>query len=250
MKIALTYAYNGAKFSGSQTQPSGLAAEDCLNAALARVGINERVISSSRTDKGVHALAQVSATHCGDFWSSNLNYLLGQINRHAAPHLLVREIREVAEDFHPRYDARARSYRYLLCHDEQNAFLADFAYFCPRPDLDALNATLTALKGERDFADFHKSGSDEKSTVRRLTHSCAYRATRFGALAGDFTIIKFEANGFLRSQVRMMVANALKIATEPSNLDSNLKYLRSNPPRTITKIPAPACGLYLKKVIY
>ena len=62
MKIALTYAYNGAKFSGSQTQPSGLAAEDCLNAALARVGINERVISSSRTDKGVHALAQVSAT--------------------------------------------------------------------------------------------------------------------------------------------------------------------------------------------
>ncbi|MDD7324287.1 MAG: tRNA pseudouridine(38-40) synthase TruA, partial [Campylobacter lanienae] len=61
MKIAIIYAYNGAKFQGSQTQPNGKAVEDALNLALRKIGVFSQVNSSSRTDTGVHALMQLSS---------------------------------------------------------------------------------------------------------------------------------------------------------------------------------------------
>ena len=87
MKIALIYSYDGSKFCGSQTQPNLNAVEDKLNLALNRVGIFQKVISSSRTDKNVHALNQVSTTEIGDFFH-DLNHLKNLINHHAKPYIL------------------------------------------------------------------------------------------------------------------------------------------------------------------
>ena len=223
IKIKLTYAYNGAQFCGLQTQPHGRSVEDALDSALARLGIFERVITSSRTDKGVHALNQVSTVHCASFWQ--IARLRDLINRHAAPYIFVKKIEVVSEDFQPRYDAKMRSYRYVLNHGEFDPFLSDFCLFHKKVDLRALNAALRVFVGRHDFSAFMKSGSDVKSCVREI-----YAAYAFAHK--NCTIIKFRADGFLRAQVRLMVANALKsLANEQIDplLKDIVKYQLNEP---------------------
>ena len=232
VKLKLVYSYDGSKFSGSQSQPHGRGVEDVLRAALGRVGIFAPLISSSRTDKGVHALRQVSCVECTVHWE--LPRLKELINRHCAPYIFVRHISPVPRDFHPRYDAVARCYRYVLNHGRPSPFLSDFCMFYPRVDLAALNAALANFVGEHDFSEFMKSGSDIKSPVRELYVARAYSFR-------NLTLINFKANGFLRAQVRLMVANALK------SVQSGRKISFS---RALSRIPFPPNGLYLSSVSY
>ena len=232
VKLKLVYSYDGSKFSGSQSQPHGRGVEDVLRAALGRVGIFAPLISSSRTDKGVHALRQVSCVECAVHWE--LPRLKELINRHCAPYIFVRHINPVPRDFHPRYDAVARCYRYVLNHGRPSPFLSDFCVFYPRVDLAALNAALANFIGEHDFSEFMKSGSDIKSPVRELYVARAYSFR-------NLTLINFKANGFLRAQVRLMVANALK------SVQSGHKISFS---RALSRIPFPPNGLYLSSVSY
>lgn len=232
VKLKLVYSYDGSKFSGSQSQPHGRSVEDVLRAALGRVGIFAPLISSSRTDKGVHALRQVSCVECTVHWE--LSRLKELINHHCAPYIFVRHISPVPRDFHPRYDAVARSYRYVLNHGRLSPFLSDFCVFYPRVDLAALNAALANFIGEHDFSEFMKSGSDIKSPVRELYVARAYSFR-------NLTLINFKANGFLRAQVRLMVANALK------SVQSGRKISFS---RALSRIPFPPNGLYLSSVSY
>ncbi len=232
VKLKLVYSYDGSKFSGSQSQPHGRGVEDVLRAALGRVGIFAPLISSSRTDKGVHALRQVSCVEYAVHWE--LPRLKELINRHCAPYIFVQHISPVPRDFHPRYDAVARSYRYVLNHGRPSPFLSDFCVFYPRVDLAALNAALANFVGEHDFSEFMKSGSDIKSPVRELYVARAYSFR-------NLTLINFKANGFLRAQVRLMVANALK------SVQSGRKISFS---RALSRIPFPPNGLYLSGVSY
>ena len=232
VKLKLVYSYDGSKFSGSQSQPHGHGVEDVLRAALGRVGIFAPLISSSRTDKGVHALRQVSCVECAVHWE--LPRLKELINRHCAPYIFVQHISQVPRDFHPRYDAVARCYRYVLNHGRPSPFLSDFCVFYPRVDLAALNAALANFVGEHDFSEFMKSGSDIKSPVRELYVARAYSFR-------NLTLINFKANGFLRAQVRLMVANALK------SVQSGRKISFS---RALSRIPFPPNGLYLSSVSY
>nr|WP_297994477.1 tRNA pseudouridine(38-40) synthase TruA [uncultured Campylobacter sp.] len=232
VKLKLVYSYDGSKFSGSQSQPHGRGVEDVLRAALGRVGIFAPLISSSRTDKGVHALRQVSCVECTVHWE--LPRLKELINRHCAPYIFVQHISPVPRDFHPRYDAVARSYRYVLNHGRPSPFLSDFCVFYPRVDLAALNAALANFVGEHDFSEFMKSGSDIKSPIRELYIARAYSFR-------NLTLINFKANGFLRAQVRLMVANALK------SVQSGRKISFS---RALSRIPFPPNGLYLSGVSY
>ena len=232
VKLKLVYSYDGSKFSGSQSQPHGRGVEDVLRAALGRVGIFAPLISSSRTDKGVHALRQVSCVECTMHWE--LPRLKELINRHCAPYIFVQHISQVPRDFHPRYDAVARCYRYVLNHGRPSPFLSDFCVFYPRVDLAALNAALANFIGKHDFSEFMKSGSDIKSPVRELYVARAYSFR-------NLTLINFKANGFLRAQVRLMVANALK------SVQSGRKISLS---RVLSRIPFPPNGLYLSSVSY
>lgn len=274
IKIRLIYSFDGSKFCGSQTQPNGKAVEDRLNSALFRCGINEKVISASRTDKGVHALSQISTTHCAAFW--DLQNLRHFINRHAKPSIYVRKIERADENFQVRFDAKARSYRYILNHDEFSPFFSNYFYFYPKISPFLLNLSLGIFVGKHDFSEFMKSGSASGS-VREIYKAFAYRYK-------NFTIINFKANGFLRAQVRLMVANALKCVKileksfnnkkidEILNFYKNNKNLKFNEilknkdfniekiindnnfplniNKAITRIPAPPNGLYLNKIWY
>ena len=202
MRLKLVFSYDGSKFQGSQTQPHENGVEDTLGAALAHVGIFSKIISSSRTDKGVHANNQVACVECGEHFS-DLTRLKALINRHAHPAVHVKFISRVQDCFHPRYDATARAYRYIVNHGEFSPFLAPYETFLPRFDLNLANELLALFVGEYDFSAFMKLGSDVKSPVRRVSKAFCYER-------GERTIIIFKANGFLRAQVRLMVASVLK----------------------------------------
>ncbi|OCR89726.1 pseudouridine synthase [Campylobacter fetus subsp. testudinum] len=261
MKIALTYSYDGSKFKGSQTQPDKNAVEDCLNLALNRVGIFKPVISSSRTDKGVHAISQVSCVECGEFWNERFEWLKNQVNKHTKPYIYVKNIKKVSDEFHPRYDAVARSYRYIIYHNEKNVFLADYVHFYENLNIQRLNAALKLLIGKHDFKAFYKVGSDEKSTVREIFYAKAYQIyktkeakfsakfdTKFKTQKPTLTVINFKANGFLRAQVRLMVANALQACKSDENLSQFISNFKEQKP--LTRMPSPPNGLYLKRIFY
>ena len=202
MRLKLVFSYDGSKFQGSQTQPHKNGVEDALGVALAHVGIFSKIISSSRTDKGVHANNQVACVECGEHFK-DFTRLKALINRHAHPAIHVKFISSVKDDFHPRYDATARAYRYIINHGEFSPFLAPYETFLPRFDLNLANELLALFVGEHDFSAFMKLGSDVKSPVRRVKKAFCYAR-------GERTIIIFKANGFLRAQVRLMVASVLK----------------------------------------
>nr|WP_314563482.1 tRNA pseudouridine(38-40) synthase TruA [uncultured Campylobacter sp.] len=241
MRLKLVFSYDGSKFQGSQTQPHENGVEDALGAALAHVGIFSKIISSSRTDKGVHANNQVACVECGEHFK-DFARLKALINRHAHPAIHVKFISRVKDDFHPRYDAKARAYRYVINHGEFSPFLSSYETFLPKFDLNLANELLALFVGEHDFSAFMKLGSDVKSPVRRVSKAFCYER-------GERTIIVFKANGFLRAQVRLMVASVLKAlelaksgkfrqtqvqefkfeCTEAANLDANLnKNSRDN----------------------
>ena len=202
MRLKLVFSYDGSKFQGSQTQPHENGVEDALGVALAHVGIFSKIISSSRTDKGVHANNQVACVECGEHFS-DFAQLKALINRHAHPAIHVKFISRVKDDFHPRYDATARAYRYVINHGEFSPFLSPYETFLPKFDLNLANELLALFVGEHDFSAFMKLGSDVKSPVRRVKKAFCYAR-------GERSVIVFKANGFLRAQVRLMVASVLK----------------------------------------
>lgn len=241
MRLKLVFSYDGSKFQGSQTQPHENGVEDALGAALAHVDIFSKIISSSRTDKGVHANNQVACVECGEHFKDFVR-LRSLVNRHAHPAIHVKFISRVKDGFHPRYDATARAYRYVINHGEFSPFLSPYETFIPKFDLNLANELLALFVGEHDFSAFMKLGSDVKSPVRRVSKAFCYER-------GERTIIVFKANGFLRAQVRLMVASVLKAlelaksgkfrqtqvqefkfeCTEAANLDANLnKNSRDN----------------------
>lgn len=237
MKLKITYSYDGSKFQGSQKQPHKNSVEDHLQLALSRVGIFNSLISSSRTDKGVHANFQVSSVFCGEFFT-DLTRLKNLINRHANPYINVRNLEKVDNNFHPRFDAKRRSYRYIINHGNFTPFLADYQIFMPNLDIKRLNEALFCFVGVRDFSDFCKVGSDTKSNVREIYKAFAYNYQ-------NLTIITFVANGFLRGQVRLMIANAIKSLSNIENFKNQIKKGKS-----ITRLPVPPNGLYLNKIWY
>ena len=202
MRLKLVFSYDGSKFQGSQTQPHENGVEDALGVALAHVGIFSKIISSSRTDRGVHANNQVACVECGEHFK-DFAHLRALINRHAHPAIHVKFISRVKDDFHPRYDATARAYRYIVNHGEFSPFLSSYETFLPKFDLNLANELLALFVGEHDFSAFMKLGSDVKSPVRRVAKAFCYER-------GERTIIVFKANGFLRAQVRLMVASVLR----------------------------------------
>ena len=178
---------------------------------------------------------------CGEHFR-DFAHLRALINRHAHPAIHVKFISRVKDDFHPRYDATARAYRYVINHGEFSPFLSPYETFLPKFDPNLANELLALFVGEHNFSAFMKLGSDVKSPVRRVSKAFCYAR-------GERTIIIFKANGFLRAQVRLMVASVLKAlelaksgkfrqtqvqefkfeCTEAANLDANLnKKSRDN----------------------
>jgi len=242
MRIKLTVAYNGSAFSGLQIQTrTPHTVIGTMQRILARIGIQNPLVASGRTDSGVHATGQVMHLDLPPHWHdlAKLHYTL---NYQLPPTIRIRHIEQASSSFHARFDATRRTYRYLLSEHAPNPFEADFVTFVPMPlDLPLLNQGLALFVGTHDFSLFQKSGSTVSHTVRTVYKAFAYR------YKGN-VILTFVANGYLRSQIRIMVGALLALLQGKIDLHK-LAEQRDHKHRHHTKL-APPNGLYLAHVSY
>ena len=241
MRAKITLSYNGSRFQGSQTQTeTGNTVMGIFRQALDRLGITAPAVASGRTDAGVHAFRQVVHVDLPPHWSSLEK--LGRALEHQLPVFIrIRRTEWVPGDFHARFSARRRVYRYIMSDRPINPFEADLVTFTPPLDLERLNDAMRLFEGEHDFEYFKKTGSDVKHYVRTVYRAFAYRHK-------GYTVLYFEANGYLRSQIRMMADAVLKINSGAMSLRQLQEQIDRNV-RHSTDL-APAAGLYLSKIIY
>ncbi|HSN19883.1 MAG TPA: tRNA pseudouridine(38-40) synthase TruA [Usitatibacter sp.] len=243
MRIALGLEYDGAAFCGWQTQPSGCGVQDHLQSALSRFADSPiEVTAAGRTDTGVHAAAQVvhfdSPVRREAFsWVRGTNTFLPQSAR-------VMWACEVPGDFHARYDACSRTYRYLLLDSPvAPAILHGRVGWFHRPlDVAAMEEGARALAGTHDFSAFRDAQCQAKSPVRDLL---AVRVERAGALVA-FT---FRANAFLHHMVRNIVGALVYVGAgrEAPGWIGELLAARDRTRSAPTFMPD---GLYLAAVEY
>jgi tRNA pseudouridine38-40 synthase len=236
MRYSLTIAYNGTYFLGSQQQKeSSNTILGQLQKVFNQINVDSKIVASGRTDKGVHATGQVCHINLPNFWSDTKK-LKRVLNSMLPSSIYVKKIKPVDNDFHARYSAKKRIYRYIIKTGDSNPFEADFVTFIKNIDLQKVQKNIKLFTGRYDFQNFMKTGSDVDSTVREIYRSYAYRYK-------DYIILNFEANGFLRTQIRFMVSAVL-------NLDATQIMEKLECKKNYKIKPAPSNGLYLAKIKY
>jgi tRNA pseudouridine38-40 synthase len=243
VRIALGLEYDGSAFAGWQTQPQGNTVQDALERALAEIaGAPVRVACAGRTDAGVHATAQV--VHFDAPAARPENAWVRGVNAHLPDSVAVRWARQVADDFHARFSARSRSYRYVLYnHAVRPALLAGRVGWFHLPlDLEAMRAGAALLLGEQDFSAFRAAECQARSPVKTL-HEAALRRE------GDCIVFDFRASAFLHHMVRNMVG-ALVYVGKGAHAPEWIAELIARRDRSLAAPTFSPHGLYLSGVEY
>lgn len=241
MRVKMTVAYNGADYFGSQVQKE---TEQTVNGqiekALRTLHIDTKVQASGRTDRGVHATRQVIHFDLPEFWN-DLEKLKRNLLRSLPKSIAIRRIDEVDESFHARYSAKKRAYRYIISTQTPNPFLADLVTYVDHLDEAKIKEAITLFEGEHDFEYFKKSGSDTENFVREVYKTRVYNHK-------GYTVLYFEANGFLRSQIRLMVGFLLAVSDGRYTKEELRAQLALQQQYKLK--PAPHEGLYLCNIKY
>ena len=240
MRVKAVIAYDGSAFQGFQKQTrTKNTVTTAIESALSDLQVTSAITGSGRTDAGVHATGQVIHFDLPEFWS-DLDRLRISLNRKLA-NVQFKHISPVTDDFHARFDAKKRTYRYVFKENEPSVFERKYLSHYSSFDRGILKSALSMFTGEHDFTYFHKTGSDIHTTVREI-YDAHYR------LQGSYHFIYFTANGFLRSQVRMMVEAAMLCAQKRLSLEQLQEQIDAK--RQHHTRPAPPQGLYLARILY
>ncbi|MDP2809028.1 MAG: tRNA pseudouridine(38-40) synthase TruA [Rhodocyclaceae bacterium] len=243
MRIALGVEYDGAVFAGWQSQPHGNTVQDVLESALAVIADRPtRVICAGRTDAGVHALAQV--VHFDTDADRPESAWVRGVNAHLPRTVAVRWARPVGEDFHARFSARSRSYRYVLLNRPvRPAILSGrVGWFHSPLDMEAMAAAATFLLGEHDFSAFRAAECQAKSPVKTLYSACIFREN-------DVIVFDLRANAFLHHMVRNLVG-ALVFVGKGRFAPEWIAELLEGRDRSRSAPTFDAAGLYFTGVEY
>ena len=242
-RIALGIEYDGSRFLGWQTQPGGGTVQDTLEPALAAIaGAAVSITAAGRTDRGVHARGQVihfdtSAARPPSAWVRGVNALLPGA-------VAVLWSREVAPEFHARYSAVSRTYRYELLNRRVRPALAasHVGWFHLPLDLKNMQQAAAYLVGEHDFSAFRSSECQAKTPVRTL------RALEIEA-SGERIDFVLRANAFLHHMVRNIVGTLVYIGKgkHPPSWAQEILLSKDRTKAAPTFGPE---GLYLEKIDY
>jgi tRNA pseudouridine38-40 synthase len=269
--LRLVVAYDGTDFHGWQRQPDLATVQDCLEASIERVtGERVHVWGSGRTDTGVHALSQVANFKTG--CPIPCENLLKALNNVLPPTVRVKEVQEVSEKFHARYDVRSKTYRYrILQAPICSPFLWRFVWHCPWPlDHGRMASAARLFEGEHDFTSFaayegsvvgegpcgppadrehHKGASlpDRHGGAERVRRIFSSRILWHpGTL---MLIYETSGNGFLHHMVRNIVGTLVEVGRGKLAPQDVARILEAHD-RTLAGPAAPAQGLCLVKVEY
>lgn len=243
-RVALVIQYLGTNYHGWQRQPHHSSVQEEIETAVAAVlGYQVPVIAAGRTDTGVHAAAQVAHFDAtGKIpphkWATILNSYLPE-------DILIRASAGVSNDWHARFSASYRRYRYTLYTDERpNLFVRPFSWHYYNAPLDEslIQAALKPLLGKHHLAAFRRAGSKRQHSWVEVQAAECYRT-------GPFLHIEIQANGFLYGMVRLLVGMLVQVGTSERSLD-NFTELWKQQRREEVKHAAPAQGLCLLRVGY
>lgn len=245
-KVKLLISYDGGAYAGWQKQRESKkpTVQGTLEGLLTRIFSEPvKVVGSSRTDAGVHALNYVAHFKAP---KPLANYkLMRSLNAMAPDSLVIKGIWEAPEDFHALASATGKTYRYLIHNHKIRSPLRHHhtAWISEPLDLEYLNKASHFLTGTHDFKSFQSAGSDVKTTVREI-RAAAWRRTHPNLV--EFSI---QGTGFLKQMVRNIVGTALDLhrAGEPAEM---MKEILEAKDRRKALTTAPPQGLYLMKVHY
>ncbi|MBU1236138.1 MAG: tRNA pseudouridine(38-40) synthase TruA [Gammaproteobacteria bacterium] len=243
MRVALGVEYDGALFSGWQSQTHGNTVQDVLERALSAVAsVPVATVCAGRTDAGVHAVNQVVHFDV-EVVRPDTAWVRG-VNANLPPAVAVCWARQVSDDFHARFSAKGRRYRYLLLNRPvRPAILQGKVGWYHAPlDLDAMRAAAELLIGEHDFSAFRSSECQAKSPVRML------RMLNID-VQDDVLIFDLEANAFLQHMVRNLIGALVYVGNGRQKPDWVADVLASRD-RSKGAPTFDSAGLYLVGVEY
>ena len=246
--IKLVLEYEGTNYCGWQIQPNLPTIQGTIERSLSQLTKTPiQIIGAGRTDTGVHAEGQVANFHT-DSEIPTVAFQKG-LNTILPNDIVVAAADEVSADFHARFNATSRRYRYTIVNRAyRSALFRRTCHFYPNElDVDSIDTICKSILGKWDFSSFQKTGSDRKNPICEVFDAGCWKEE-------EFVYIEIEADAFLRGMVRAIVGTALKCTKEVSqNVEQACRQfhdIMTAKNRSIAGASAPANGLTLIRVKY
>lgn len=241
MRYFLEIAYLGKNYFGWQRQSSEISVqevlEDCLSTFLRQ---NISVVGAGRTDTGVHAKKMFA--HFDSNEIDNFEHFKHRMNSFLPYDIVIHDIFQVKDDAHARFDAKSRTYNYVISL-KKNPFKHKLAYqIHQKPDVEKMNRAAEILLNHTDFQCFSRSRTDVK------TYNCIIESA-FWKEDGDMLVFSITADRFLRNMVRAIVGTLLDIGFNKKSVE-DLETILQSKNRSMAGASAPAEGLYLMDIVY
>ena len=246
MRYLIRFSYDGSRYNGYQKQVDAITIQGELENALTKINDNKEVsvVASGRTDRGVHALNQ-----CAHFdLSINItcDKLKMALNSLLPNDIYIKEVCEMDDSFHARFNVIGKEYIYIINMGEYNPIERNYVFqYCHKLDLAAMERGLKYLEGEHNFKSFTKTNDEITDYVRKISMTSLIRDSK------DLNkiTISFVGTGFMRYMVRNMVGLLIEIGEGKRQPEDIIDILEKEN-RTLAGKTAPPCGLYLKNVFY
>ncbi|MFO1475257.1 MAG: tRNA pseudouridine(38-40) synthase TruA [Verrucomicrobiota bacterium] len=247
LKFKLIIAYDGTRYDGWQVQKTGVGVQSKVEEALAKLFPSAPAVhSSSRTDAGVHALGMAAHFEipAGEF-RMPVRKLALALNAHLPSDIRVVTAARAQVDFHARFQAAGKEYRYFIWnHPSMNPLLRHSAWHVPRKlDVGAMRAAAKGFVGRHDFQSFAANPGYSRETTVRTVRRCDVRRR------GPLITVIIEGDGFLYKMCRGMAGTLAQVGMgkfEPAAIRGMLR----TKDRRKAGVSAPAHGLVLWKVVY
>lgn len=257
MRYKILLSYDGAAFSGWQVQDNAQTIQGCLQKALGTILREEvSVTGAGRTDSIVNAVGYVAHFDSSvppDFFGPRGRCKLNAI---LPLGIVVHEILPTEPDFHARFDAKSREYKYFL-HRKKDPFVAKYSWLCTYPlDVEKMNEAAAMLPGTRDFSCFEKTGGNNKTSICTVTeaHWESYvpehvKVMGYPSGEEDYLVFTIKADRFLRNMVRAIVGSLIEIGRGKHDPEWMQLVLESGE-RGMAGESVPGHALFLTSVKY
>lgn len=240
MRYAIHLAYNGTNYCGWQTQPELPTVQFTLESALSTLlRIPIAIVGCGRTDTGVHASDFYAHFDLDGPLADNLVF---KLNSYLPPDIAIFDIFPVADNFHARFSALSRTYKYYAANVRLPFSQGLYCRIYFNPDLDAMNEAAKVLMQYDDFTSFAKLHTDNKTNICHLTEAQWSRE-------GEMLVFTITSNRFLRNMVRSVTGTLLDVGRGKLTIDG-LRAIIEQKNRCAAGVSMPAQGLFLTNVAY
>lgn len=242
----ITFSYDGTNFSGYQKQPRERTIQNELEKALKEINENKKVEvhASGRTDAKVHALNQKA--HFDLDIKITKEKLKKALNSLLPEDIYIKNVEEVSDNFHARYNAKGKEYIYKINMGEYNPLERNYVYqYNNRLDVTEIERAMKYLEGTHNFKSFTKTDEEKDDYVRTLSQTNLIRDLKD---VNKITLV-FVGTGFLRYMVRNMVGTLIEVGEGKRKSEDIITILKEQNRTHAGKTAAPE-GLYLKNVFY